>query len=298
MPVLRLPETTLNYLQMDERPDPTAPPLDLVLVHGLAANLAFWYHLAPALAAQYRVTMVDLRGHGRSGMPATGYTPAVLAQDVLALLDHLGLERVHLLGHSFGGSVCLHLALAHPERLASLLLADVRLRLLQPQQRVQDWPHWERLGPNLKELGIHIDEAGHEAGYQLLEEVMRFQLRGSDASVFPKLLAQWLPIGGGKRTAQHWIKLLDTTSARQDFIALEDFTQTDLAQLTLPLLAVYGEQSMAVKTARQLQELWTQARFEFIPQAGHFFPLSQPEKFVMSIQNFLNTPCPSARTAV
>jgi len=291
MPVLSLNGTKVHYLQLDQRENPTPPVVDLVLVHGMAANLAFWYHMTPILAAQYRVTMVDLRGHGRSGMPDQGYTPAILAEDVASLITALELGPVHLVGHSFGGSVALHLALAHPELLASLTLADVRLRLLQPCQSVHDWPHWDQLGPHLQDLGIQMDETTCEAGYLLLEEVMRLQVREQavDAAMFPKLLSQWLPIGGGKRTAQQWLKLLDTTAARSDLLKVEHFTRADLAAMTLPRLAMYGAQSMALKTAEQLQVLWPTTHFELIPEAGHFFPLSQPAKFISALQHFLTS---------
>ena len=64
---------------------------DLVLVHGLGANLAFWYlGAAPLLAADHRVTAYDLRGHGLTARTPAGYTTAELAADLVALLDQLG----------------------------------------------------------------------------------------------------------------------------------------------------------------------------------------------------------------
>ena len=72
----------LNYVQM-AAPDIGGPHEDLVMVHGLATNLAFWYfHYAAVFARRYRVTVYDLRGHGRSEMTAGGYTPANLARDL------------------------------------------------------------------------------------------------------------------------------------------------------------------------------------------------------------------------
>ena len=76
MPSALVNGVRLNHVQM-AAPDVGGPHEDLVMVHGLATNLAFWYfHYAAVFARRYRVTVYDLRGHGRSEMPAGGYTPA------------------------------------------------------------------------------------------------------------------------------------------------------------------------------------------------------------------------------
>src|SRR5215470_3923803 len=84
---------------------------DVVMIHGLAANLAFWYfRIIPFLMIDFCITAYDLRGHGKSEMSDSGYTSADMAADLDALLDHLGVEKAHLVGHSFGGQVALHYA--------------------------------------------------------------------------------------------------------------------------------------------------------------------------------------------
>lgn len=84
----------------------------LVLLHGLfVGSLAQWYFIgAAALAAERRMICVDLRGHGRSSRPASGYDLATLADDVHRVLQQLGVERCDVAGHSYGGLVGLHLA--------------------------------------------------------------------------------------------------------------------------------------------------------------------------------------------
>ena len=84
---------------------------DVVLVHGLAASRAFWFlHYAVPLSRRYRVTLFDLRGHGYSERPQSGYDAVTMAGDLAGLLDHLGIERCDLIGHSYGGSVALEYA--------------------------------------------------------------------------------------------------------------------------------------------------------------------------------------------
>ncbi|MFL5542204.1 MAG: alpha/beta fold hydrolase, partial [Longimicrobiaceae bacterium] len=108
----------LHYAQTGRGPD-------LVMVHGLGANLAFWgLRIAPLLAREFRVTSYDLRGHGRSAAPPAGYTCADMAGDLLGLMEHLELAPAHLVGHSFGGGVALLAAALRPERVRTLVLAD------------------------------------------------------------------------------------------------------------------------------------------------------------------------------
>ena len=96
----------------------------LVVLHGLFGSADNWRSHARQWQAQRRVVVVDLRNHGRSPHAAT-MNYAVMAEDVVALLDQLGIERCDLLGHSMGGKVALSVARLYPQRLASLIVADI-----------------------------------------------------------------------------------------------------------------------------------------------------------------------------
>jgi len=86
-----------------------------------------WYSfhpVAPTLAQHYRVIIVDIRGMGSSEKPASGYDKKTMAQDIYALMQHLGLAKVSLLGHDIGGMVAASFALNYPEATEKLILAD------------------------------------------------------------------------------------------------------------------------------------------------------------------------------
>ncbi|MFB4281670.1 MULTISPECIES: alpha/beta fold hydrolase [unclassified Nonomuraea] len=104
-----------------EEGDPSAPPL--LLLHGRTANHNDWNGVTQHFAARHHVFALDLRGHGASGWPGEYPVPA-MAEDVVALLDHLGIERATLVGHSLGGVVAYHAAMNHPDRVARLVLED------------------------------------------------------------------------------------------------------------------------------------------------------------------------------
>jgi pimeloyl-ACP methyl ester carboxylesterase len=103
-----------------------SPPL--LLLHGLSSNAhAFSGLLSAGLSPAFRVIAPDLRGRARSGKPATGYGMEEHASDIMGLLDALGLERVVLGGHSFGGYLAIYLAADHPERFEKLIVIDAAI---------------------------------------------------------------------------------------------------------------------------------------------------------------------------
>ncbi len=97
----------------------------VLFLHGLHGSLAWWNWFQTAVFARhYRVLTVDLRGHGKSHKPATGYSIQNMAEDVYGVLAGLGIERAHLCGASMGGMIALQLARAHPACASSLVLVD------------------------------------------------------------------------------------------------------------------------------------------------------------------------------
>jgi len=99
--------------------------LPVVFLHSAAGTTQHWAAQLRHLRATRRAVALDLRGHGRSAPPRDGdYRIESLAADLGATLDHLGLQRVVLVGHSLGGVVCVSFAGLHPQRVAGLFLLD------------------------------------------------------------------------------------------------------------------------------------------------------------------------------
>ena len=125
----------------------------LVLVHGFTGSRDDFREQLPRLAGLGRTIALDQRGHGgttNSGRPED-YTLDGLVADLAAAFDALGLERADLLGHSLGGMVALRFALAHPERLASLVLMDTSPR---PMPMPIPESAREALGKLVREQGV------------------------------------------------------------------------------------------------------------------------------------------------
>ncbi|HXX61240.1 MAG TPA: alpha/beta hydrolase [Candidatus Sulfotelmatobacter sp.] len=101
------------------------PAATCLLVHGLASNARMWDGVAAALTAMgHPVVTVDLRGHGRSSKPDTGYDVPTVANDLATLIARMGLDRPIAAGQSWGGNVVLELAARHPAAVRAIALVD------------------------------------------------------------------------------------------------------------------------------------------------------------------------------
>ncbi len=127
----------------------SGPPL--VLLHGHPQTHVMWHRVAPRLASRYTVVMPDLRGYGDSSRPEAGadcihYAKSTMAQDVVALMQHLGHPRFLLGAHDRGARVAHRLALDHPDRVARMLLLDIAPTLDMYEQTTQAFAtaywHW------------------------------------------------------------------------------------------------------------------------------------------------------------
>ena len=101
----------------------------LVLSNSLGTCADMWARQVPELSKHFRVLRYDTRGHGKSSIPDGEYRFEHLAGDVAELLDSLGITRAHFCGLSMGGPTGIALALAHPERVDSLILCNTAARI-------------------------------------------------------------------------------------------------------------------------------------------------------------------------
>ena len=121
----------------------------MLALHGLASSGHWYRRVAPHLIANYRIVAPDQRGHGATTPAPSGYDWQTLAEDAIALLDHLEISRAAVLGHSWGGHVASNLALRFPERVSKLVMIDGGFQ----DGHLMPTPTWEafqqRLAPRL-----------------------------------------------------------------------------------------------------------------------------------------------------
>lgn len=124
MSFLQLHDARINYELSGLEQRPT-----LMFSNSLGTNISMWDLQMPVLGRDLRILRYDTRGHGQSSATSGPYTIDQLARDVLAILDHLGIERVDFCGLSMGGMIGMWLALQAPERLSKLVLCSTAPKL-------------------------------------------------------------------------------------------------------------------------------------------------------------------------
>jgi len=119
---VRLDDGAELFYKVDDFTDPWTTPETVVLHHGMAKSHRFWFAWVPVIARHYQVVRLDMRGMGQSSVPQPDYPWSLenFAGDLLGFLDKLGLEKVHLIGETVGGSISMRFATMHQERLRSL----------------------------------------------------------------------------------------------------------------------------------------------------------------------------------
>lgn len=244
--------------------------LPLVFIMGIGGTCDGWLVLqVPDLSRDRLNVIFDNRGAGRSQDPGCDFSTRDMAEDTLALLDELGLERVHVLGAFLGGLVAQELALAAPERVQSLVLAgtfaraDARRRLLLEiwQGMVeQDLPLEIRVKNRLA-WTLHDRTFEQE---DLVDAMWRFYLK-DDAPMEDKIFA------------------------RQVSACLEHDSLDRLDQIKAPTLVVCGEQDILTPPHlhRELANRLPNSRLVQIAGAGHLVPAELAERFNRLVARFL-----------
>ena len=134
---------------------PDAPPV--LLLHGWPQHWFMWHHVLGALNGEYRLLAPDLRGFGWTEAPGHGYDGETFAADQIALLDALGLERVHVVGHDWGGWTAMLLGILHAERVDRMVVCNAphpwpRLSARVALESWRSWYTWVIATPGLGRL--------------------------------------------------------------------------------------------------------------------------------------------------
>ena len=131
----------------------------LVFVHGWSCDSRYWRAQIPYFSQKYRIALVDLAGHGHSGFGRSNYTMGSFGEDVLAVVEALGAEKVILIGHSMGGIVIAEAARLMPEKVLGLIGVDTLVGCgvspLGGTERGHARPLWGRLSRSLS--GVRED---------------------------------------------------------------------------------------------------------------------------------------------
>ena len=247
----------------------------LLLIHAGVADSRMWDDHFQAFALQYKVIRYDLRGFGKSSVPAGAYADH---EDVTALLKYLDVSRAHIIGNSFGGLVALDFTLAHPEMVSSLVLvapsvsgreeisADVRHFAKEEEALVEHGDLAEA-----SELNVRMWVVGPGRKVDQVDPLVRQRIYDMQYHAFT------VPIPD-----------------EVENIPLVPPAITRLSEIQIPTLLMVGEYDIQDKheLIKQLAEEIPQAQEIVIRDAAHIVNMEQPEEFSRIVLGFLKH-CPT-----
>jgi 3-oxoadipate enol-lactonase / 4-carboxymuconolactone decarboxylase len=240
---------TVEVHHVAEGPD-DAPVV--LFASSLGTTLALWDDQATALEDEYRVVRYDHRGHGGSPVPPGPYAIDDLADDALALLDRLGVERATFVGLSIGGAVAITAALRAPERIERLVLCSTAAYFGPPEQ-------W-------------------------IERAATVRAKGVEA-VAPAALERWLTPAAPAQIRERLETMLLGTPREGYAACAEALAGYDvrgrLAALTMPVLAIAGADDPTTPpgTMQQIVDEVPRGRLQVIERARHIANIERPKEF-------------------
>jgi len=240
----------------------------LVLLHGLFGSARNWGGVQKALAQQYRVIAMDLRNHGAS-LHAVGMDYAAQASDVAETMAALGIGRAIVLGHSMGGKAAMMLALARPDMVERLIIADIAPRPYPPALR--------GVVAALQAVPLHLGLTRQEADQALKGAVPEAPIRS--------FLLQNLRF---ETSPPSWrIGLSEITDAMPE---IEAFAPPQSARFNGPALAMAGALSPYIRAEDHagFRALFPNIGFASIARAGHWLHAENPEGFMAALRDFLS----------
>ncbi|RYL92119.1 2-succinyl-6-hydroxy-2,4-cyclohexadiene-1-carboxylate synthase [Sporolactobacillus sp. THM7-4] len=246
----------------------------LLAIHGFTGSLSTWQFLQPSLTDRFRIIRIDVIGHGETGSPADPrrYSMAEAAFDLAALLDHLHLDRAHVLGYSMGGRLALSFACLHPERVKSLILESASPGLELEKLRQERRRHDTDLANFILKNGIRAFVDRWEniplfTSQNKLTVDQKTALRKQRLANHESGLACSL-IGMGTGAQPSWWNRLET--------------------LSQPVLLITGEQDRKFCTiADQMNRRLANSAWRVVKNTGHAVHLEDPSTFAGLVRTFL-----------
>jgi pimeloyl-ACP methyl ester carboxylesterase len=260
----------LHYQRIGEGPD-------LVMIHGLTGNLAVWHlNIIPQISHSYRTLTYDLRGHGYSDMTPTGYSGDAMAQDLLELLDALGIERPSLVGHSYGADIALYFALNHPDRVSEVVAIEAALPALVHARNRDEWEGWDHWADVLERSGVTVPPEHRSDAVYLLRASLDV----------PK---KWGPLAGLPRNPKPFLRLIEETTVAAEYEEVGSLTLDRIPEIQTPVLLMYADGAAFLGTHEYLAAHLPNAESIILPSTewGHFGPLEQPDVVAAHLVEFL-----------
>ena len=260
-----MPHATLpSGLRMYYESQGEGPPV--VLIHGLGGSHAMWRYQVPALAERYRAIALDLRGHGQSDKPPGPYSVPMFAEDVLGLVDSLGIAQATMVGLSLGGGTVQTFALAYPERVRALGLISTSSEFTPATRE-----HFHTRAAIAERDGME----------PLVDTLIKPRFTPEWLAAHPEV-REWSAAATRANDPKAWAASARANSARN--------LTADLHRIQCPVLFVGGERDPADmrRSADIYRRHLPQTEIHLLPDLAHLLPYQGPEVFNPILLAFLD----------
>ena len=272
---------TVNGIQMHYVMGGKGDPL--VLLHGYPQSWYEWRYIMPALAKNYTVVALDLRGFGDSSKPVTGYDGETIAEDIYQLMSQLGFTKIYLAAHDVGSQPAFSYTAEHPNNVTKLVIMDFPYPGFLPPAFGSNGPWW---------FSFYQQQDIPEALIQGKErEYISIFMRGlayNPAAITDKDIDIWasnlMAPGGLRGSLEHF---------RAFPIDAEQNKETAKTKITTPVLALGGDIYPALGgdypgnfAYSSLQSLATNVSGIIVPLSGHWIPEEQPQFVIDQLFKF------------
>lgn len=246
------------------------------LLNGLAMHTGAWHGFLDELRPDHDVLLWDYPGQGRSSCPDEPYLIPELCAHLRSILDVLGIERIHLVGISYGGFVALDFARLHADRLHTLTLSGILLSHERQFEMYQD-------------LSLRFYRAG-AVGFELYTHYLYEKIFGEPfLEQLPAATLEQMRRRFHERYRDRVHSLVRLTEAQNPFFDGLDDRLDEYRAIPVPVLILAGEQDRAIPpwAQRKIAGILPHCRYEEIPGAGHVVYLERREVFFPRLRSFV-----------
>lgn len=251
----------------------------VVLLHGYAQTSHMWLPAMAELAKSHTVIAPDLRGAGQSEKPLSGYDKMTMAQDIHALVQSLGYERVAIVGHDIGLMVAYAYAAQYPSETTRVVLMDAFLPGIGDWQHVwllRDLWHFHFYGPTPLALVDGRERMYFEHFWNDFAADPKHSVPENDRRLYAAAYAQ----PGGMRSGFEYFRNFEQDA--------QDLAQLARTKLTMPLLVLTGEKASGTFLIDQAKLVATDVEGHVVPGSGHWLMEEAPEVVIPALVQFLD----------
>lgn len=235
----------------------------MVLLHGFCGSHLYWEDMISELATSYRVIAPDLRGHGQSSVSDSACAVEDLSEDIKDLLDHLGIDKVTMFGHSLGGYVTLAFADHQGNRLNRFAL--------------------------IHSTAFPDDESGRKGRDRSIAQIKEEGIRPVIDTLIPKLFKENTPLTDKVARAQEIGYKTPPEGAINALVTMKNRPNRNdvLQKAKIPVLLLAGENDRVIPAEKVFSVSGSHVTQEVLTNSGHMGMYEAPEKMIEIMKSFM-----------